>query len=117
MKASRWVLSLVSLQIISAYAAAETVYVKYRGAVDLELFSCKDVATSDFIHRVCYLENAKYLVIKLNQTYYHYCEIDATTVKNLLLSESMGKYFNANIRGSGQNGPFDCRTHQVPELP
>jgi hypothetical protein len=37
-------------------------------------------------------------------------EVDA-----LLGAESMGRYFNANIRGSGSDRPFDCRTHRVPE--
>ncbi len=55
------------------------------------------------------------MVILLKGTYYHYCEIGQSTVDELLGAESMGKYFYANIKGSGSDGPFDCRTHRVPE--
>lgn len=43
-----------------------------------------------------------------------YCEIGKATVEEFLGAASMGKYFNANIKGSGSDGPFDCRTHRVP---
>jgi KTSC domain-containing protein len=50
----------------------------------------------------------------LKGTYYHYCEIGQGTLDELLCAASMGQYFNANIRGSGSDGSFDCRTHRVP---
>ena len=34
----------------------------------------------------------------------HYCEIDQGTVDALLAADSMGRYFQANIRGSGSDG-------------
>ena len=54
------------------------------------------------------------MVILLKGTYYHYCEIGKTTVDEFLGAASMGHYFNAIIKGSGSDGPFDCRTHRVP---
>jgi KTSC domain len=42
-------------------------------------------------------------------TWYHYCEIDPGTVSSLLAAESMGRLYNASIKGN-----FDCRTHRVP---
>jgi hypothetical protein len=56
----------------------------------------------------------EYMVILLKGTYYHYCEIGQATVDALLGAESMGRYFQAHIRGTGSDGPFDCRTHKVP---
>lgn len=53
----------------------------------------------------------QYMVILLKGTYYHFREIGQGTVDALLAADSMGQYFNANIRGSGSDGPFDCRTH------
>jgi hypothetical protein len=41
------------------------------------------------------------MVILLAGTYYHYCEIGQNTVYALLHAESMGRYFNLNIWGSG----------------
>ena len=107
-------LSLLALAVLAKAAAAETVNVKYRGLVDLAPFACETITRSSFITRVCYDAANQYMIIKLMQTYYHYCEIDAGTVAALKTAGSMGRYYNANIKGSGQEGPFDCRTHRVP---
>jgi hypothetical protein len=95
-------------------ANAETVDVKYRGPVDLAPFTCQDITQSSVIHRVCYDARESYMLIELGETYYHYCEIDKVTVDGLLAAESMGQFYNQNIKGHGGPGPFDCRTHRVP---
>lgn len=95
-------------------AYAEEVHVKYRGLVDLAPFVCEEVTRSSFIRRVCYDRNNQYMVILLNSTYYHYCEIDERTVRSLMQAVSMGKFFNTYILGDGTDGPFDCRTHRIP---
>lgn len=91
-------------------ASAENVFVKYRGNVDLATFKCEDVTRSSFIHRVCYDAAERYMVILLQDTYYHYCEIDQATINALMEAPSMGQHFSAHVRGV----PFDCRTHKVP---
>jgi KTSC domain len=96
--------------IVAALAQrSEIVEVKYRGALDLRHFSCTDISRSSFIKRVCYDQSNEYMVISLNGTYYHYCEIDSGTVSSLLDADSMGRYYNASIKGR-----FDCRRHRVP---
>jgi hypothetical protein len=90
-------------------AKAESVFVKYRGEVDLKPFECTDIARSSFIDRVCYDQRNEYMLISLNGTYYHYCEMDAGTVSSLLTAPSMGRFYNARIKGA-----FDCRIHRVP---
>jgi hypothetical protein len=90
-------------------ALAETVSVKYRGEIDLKPFVCTDITRSSFINRVCYDGANDYMLISLNGIYYHYCEIDNGTVSALMSAESMGRYYNASIRGR-----FDCRTHRIP---
>ena len=100
---------------LSGAATAETVTVKYHGPVPLDTFQCAAIDRSSLVKRVCYDAVQQYMVILLKGTYYHYCEIGQETVNALLAAESMGRYFNANIRGSGSDGPFDCRTHRVPE--
>ena len=92
-------------------ANAESVFVEYRGNVDLTPFKCEDVNRSSFIHRVCYDATERYMVILLQDTYYHYCEIGQETVTALVEAPSMGQYYNTHIRGI----PFDCRTHKVPQ--
>lgn len=107
-----WCIALAAL-IPSVHA--ETVTVKYRGDVPLDTFQCQQIDRSSFVKRVCYDAAQQYMIISLNGTYYHYCEIDQGTVEGLLAAPSLGKYFNANIKGTGLDGPFDCRTHKVPE--
>lgn len=103
-------LVLMALTVgISGAAHAESVNVKYRGVLDLAPFQCESVSRSSLVTRVCYDRKEQYMVIGLQGTYYHYCEIDAGTVNALRGAESMGRYFNANIKGR-----FDCRTHRVP---
>ena len=93
---------------------AETVTVKHRGRVPLDSFECAAIDRSSLVERVCYDAAQRYMVILLKGTYYHYCEIGQGTVEAFLAADSMGRYFNANIKGNGSDGPFDCRTHMVP---
>jgi hypothetical protein len=95
-------------------AAEATADVKHRGRIDLAPFDCKDFARSSFIHRVCYDQATSYMLIDLNGTYYDYCEVDRGTVDRLLAFDSIGKFFNNALKGTGKDGPFDCRTHHVP---
>jgi hypothetical protein len=88
----------------------EVVTVKYRGPVSLAPFKCDAVTRSSFIERVCYDAPNSYMLIDLNGTWYHYCEIDAGTVSGLMAAESMGRFYNASIKGR-----FDCRTRRVPQ--
>jgi len=107
----------IALGLLTAWdgnAVAEMVDVKYRGPVDLSAFECTDTPRSSFVRRVCYDAEQSYMVIKLQGAYYHYCEIDEQTVAALLSADSIGRFFNAHIKGTGSDGPFDCRTHPAP---
>ena len=112
-RASR--LAIVAVLVISfaglsaSKVRSESVAVKYNGLVDLKPFDCQDVSRSSFIKRVCYDRSNEYMLINLNGTYYHYCEIDNATVVALLSAQSMGRFFNSAVKGQ-----FDCRTHKVP---
>lgn len=100
---------------LAASAKAETVDVKYRGPVPLDTFECQDISRSSFIKRVCFDSAQSYLIINLGGTYYHYCAVDRVTVDALLAAPSMGKFYNAEMKGTGSDGPFDCRTHPIPK--
>jgi hypothetical protein len=95
----------------------ETVCVKYGPCpLALSTFACTDTPRSSFIRRVCYDAPKAFMVIKLNDTWYPYCEIDAATVQQLITAESAGKFYNQAIRSrpDGSHGPFDCRDHPMP---
>jgi KTSC domain len=99
--------------LLSVSARSETADVKYRGLVDLKRFICTDTKSS-FVNRVCYDKSSAYMLILLNRTWYHYCEIDQATVSAPVNADSVGHFYNVNIKGTGLDGPFDCRTHNVP---
>jgi hypothetical protein len=106
--------SALILLLLTAEVRSETVDVKYRGPVDLKTFECRDINRSSFIQRVCYDKPQSYMVISLKGTYYHYCELPPATFDSLMGAPSMGQFYNQNIKGTGQDGPYDCRTHRVP---
>lgn len=88
---------------------AETVVVKYRGPINLAHMRCEPIARSSFIRRLCYDAKAKYVVVALNDTYYHYCGMPADVVASWHAAESMGRFYNAHVKGR-----FDCRQGYVP---
>jgi hypothetical protein len=49
------------LTIISTGAMAESVYVKYRGEVDLTPFTCEWVSRSSVLKRLCYDHKEQYV--------------------------------------------------------
>jgi len=102
------------LLLFAAESRSETVDVKYRGNVDLRTFDCRDINRSSFIQRVCHDKAQSYMLISLKGTYYHYCELPPATFDNLMGAPSMGQFYNQNIKGSGSDGIYDCRTHRVP---
>jgi hypothetical protein len=100
---------LLALIFTSTAALAETVFVKYQGPVDLESFRCTDTQSS-FVHRICYQQNQSYLVVLLDQTYYHYCRMPQQVVSQWLAADSKGRFYLNSIKGN-----FDCRLGGVPE--
>ena len=66
---------------LSSTTQDETVDVKYHGRVDLEPFVCADTVSS-FVNRVCYDKKETYVLILLNKTWYHYCEIPERVVRD-----------------------------------
>jgi hypothetical protein len=105
--------TLAILLLTCTIACAETVDVKYRGVVDLKPFACKD-AKSSFIDRTCYDAKNRYMLIQLKGTWYHYCEMPEAVYAQFIVADSMGRFFNQSIKGSGKDGPFDCRTKRAP---
>jgi hypothetical protein len=98
---------LLGLGVLSTHA--ETVDVKYRGFVNLSTFDCSDVTRSSFIKRVCFDKAKSYMLIRLKDTYYHYCNIPESAVTALMAADSMGRFFNAQVKGN-----YDCRVNLPP---
>lgn len=101
-------LMLLAGSILVTELHAETVFVKYQGPVALDRFVCS-VPESSFVHRICYRAERQYLVVLLQQTYYHYCRVPPTVLRAWLAAPSAGRFYNAQIKGS-----FDCRQGGIP---
>jgi hypothetical protein len=99
----------------ATWADEETIDVKYYGKLDLAPFACTEVTRSSIIKRACYDKANQFTVVQLKTVYYPYCEITAATYQTFLDAPSMGQYYNASIKGTGSDGPFDCRTNRVPK--
>ena len=113
----RSILAAAIFAAMAISARAETVDVKYHGPVELSRFECNSISRSSFIQRVCYAPQQRYMVINLDGTYYHHCAIDGATIRGLLTADSMGRFYNANIRSRDSvRGPFDCRDHPIPRM-
>lgn len=98
-----------SLLGASPPATAETVIVKYRGPVDLAPFTCDSITRSSSVKRLCYDSRERYVIVDLTGTYYHYCEVPPSVVAAWRGADSMGRFFNQNVKGN-----FDCRVNHVP---
>jgi hypothetical protein len=100
-------------------ALAECIVVKYRDTpVCLQSFVCTETPQSSFVREVCFDAAKSYMLIKLNDTWYHYCAVDRVSVENLLKADPVGTYYNQAFRSRGPvHGPFDCRDHPVPDYP
>jgi hypothetical protein len=88
---------------------AETVVVKYRRPVDLSHFSCPATKSSSLVQRLCYDAREKYLLVSLNGVYYHYCGVPQHLVTAWQAADSLGRFYNAEVKGS-----YDCRSGHVP---
>lgn len=107
---------LIAFVSAANVASAESVCVKYGPCpLDLASFSCADTPRSSFVRRICYEEPKRFMVIKLKDTWYPYCAVDAASVKSLIEASSIGRHYNETFRSrSGVHGPFDCRDHPLP---
>ena len=100
----------------NAFAFTECVSIKYRDTpVCLDAFVCTEIHQSSFVREICYDATKSYMLIKLNETWYHYCAVDRASVDNLIHASSVGRYYNNYFRSQGLvHGPFDCRDNPVP---
>ena len=102
-------ISAVLLAWVPGAAASVSVYVKYRGPVDLAPFQCETVKRSSVISQLCYDPTERYVIVALRDAYYHYCDVPPEVVASWRGAQSMGRFYNANVKGR-----YDCRTGHVP---
>ena len=93
-------------------------YVKYRGTVDTELVNKRtgrphfkeiNLKGSSLVKGMYYDQEHSYLLVRLRNSWYHYCGIPQKEVRNWQSSQSLGSYYHSYIKGR-----YDCRTSFVP---
>lgn len=87
------------------------IYIKYRSdPVDLNSGDFEYFPTSSsFVNGLWYDQSNRYMIILLNDTYYHYCGLPAAVWRSFKNADSYGTYYNQKIKGY-----YDCRTGYVP---
>lgn len=104
----KWMAWLIIAVLMIVPAHAETVDVKYIGAVELDGFQCENITRSSLVNRICHDLASGRLVLLLRKTYYQYCGVDAGTADALSNAPSIGRFYNRNIKSSAVAGRFDC---------
>ena len=103
--------SIFFILLCTTVLFSETIYVKYRGTVDVDNghFTHLKLKSSSLIKDMYYDKNNKYLLVQLKHTYYHYCSIPNSVVNSWIESPSLGRYYNSFIKGN-----YDCRVYPTP---
>jgi len=72
-------------------------------------FEYLNTSKSSFIRGAWYDKSNGYLIMNINEKYYHYCETPESIWAELQKTSSFGSYYNAKIKGN-----YDCRERTVP---
>lgn len=101
----------VSVALLAAAlpAAAERVYVKSRGEVELAPFRCEGVARGANVKRLCYDERERYLLVSVKGIWYHYCGVSPATLSAWRRASAPGRYYNDNVRSN-----YECSGTSAP---
>ncbi len=105
-------LFLAIFLLVGCGTSTNYVTIKYRDdAVDIDhsRFEYLNTSDSSFVHGAWYDEENGYMVIKLKETYYHYCGMPRSVWTSFRGVDSFGTYYTDSIKGD-----FDCRNNFIP---
>ena len=91
--------------------SAETVEVEvaYHGWVDLDRLKCTEIAPGSRVQRVCYDEANRYLVVRYEEIWRHFCAVEAAIVDRLLVAPAIDRRFGSIIENQ-----YECRAETLP---
>lgn len=90
---------------------ANYISIKYRDtSVDVSEFESFNTSKSSFIEKAYYDKDNQYLILNLNWTYYHWCEVPEYTWNEFKRANSLWKYYNQYIKWN-----YDCRLWYIPQ--
>lgn len=101
---SKSLLSVVVILFVSFFLSGcglnKVVNIKYGDSINISQWEALDTSKSSFVEGAWYDKNSSQTVIKLNGSYYKYCNFPTNIWKNFKSSESFGNYYNSNIKGN-----------------
>lgn len=92
---------------------ANYIDVKYRDTpinIADSRFEYLNTDISSFIRGAWYDWDYQYMVIRLEETYYHYCGLPPAIWEEFKKTESFGRFYNQAIKGN-----YDCREAYIPD--
>lgn len=102
----KYAIPVIELILLSVFVGSilnpdRFVTVKYRDTpVNVKNFTEYKLKKSSFVHEILYDESEKYLLVRLKNTFYHYCNINESTVESWVSSKSLGRFYVSRIKGS-----------------
>ena len=75
----------------------------------LDVFDELDGVLDGFLKEMFFDGQENYLLVRLKNTFYHYCGINKQVIKTWVNSSSLGRYYLNNIKGN-----YDCRVYPLP---
>jgi hypothetical protein len=99
----------------ASWLDGETVSVQSVGTVNLAPFACQDITRSSIVSRVCYDRASRRMIVESNAAWSQYCGVPEVVRDGFVNAPSMGRYYNANIKGSEEAGSYQCHAQRLPE--
>lgn len=105
---------LIALFDLPTAAGQNVLWVKYRRTpVEVSAFEFLNTSDSSLVRGAWYDRNNLYLILKLNETNYQYCNVSYEVwdgLKDYDKHQSYGRFYLTKIKGN-----YDCRMFGEPE--
>lgn len=71
------------------------------------LIECEAITRSSFVNMICFDDGT--LVMQLRDTFYVYCRVPAALMDEMKAAESIGRFYNQNVKSDASAGAYACR--------
>jgi hypothetical protein len=102
--------SVLLMAIGCGSSSAEIVEVAYHGEVDLDHLACTEIPAGSRVRRVCYDEANRYLLVRYEETWRHFCAVEAAIVDRLLAAPVIDRRYRSSIENQ-----YPCRAETLPD--
>jgi hypothetical protein len=110
------IIAVIFLLLFETPLRAEMVCPKdTAGCLSLDRFQCSNVANEKCINRICYNQDAGWMIVWQENTPYLYCHAGSEAVNALKAAHSMCEYYTDKFpsKQTGDHDPHDCGDHPV----